>query len=115
MSDDNTIRQHTLSVIQSYLALLSQGRWNEWGELWSEDSVLEFPYAPEGAVNRYVGRNDIVAYMSGTADYIKVNRVSSVRVHLMLDPHAAVVELQIEGSITTSAKPYNQRYSPSSN
>ena len=110
MSDDNTIRQHTLSVIQSYLALLSQGRWNEWGELWSEDSVLEFPYAPEGAVNRYVGRNDIVAYMSGTADYIKVNRVASVRVHPMLDPHAAVVELQIEGSITASAKPYNQRY-----
>ena len=63
MSDVNAIRQHTLSVVQSYLALLSQGRWDEWGELWSEDSVLEFPYAPEGDVNRYVGRNDIVAYM----------------------------------------------------
>ena len=64
MSDDNAIRQHTLSVVQSYLALLSQGRWNEWGDLWAEDSVLEFPYAPEGAVSRYVGRDAIVAYMS---------------------------------------------------
>ena len=67
MSDDNAIRQHTLSIVQSYLALLSQGRWNEWGDLWADDSVLEFPYAPEVAVSRYVGRDAIVAYMSGTA------------------------------------------------
>jgi len=110
MSDDNAIRQHTLSVVQSYLALLSQGRWNEWRELWSEDSVLEFPYAPEGAVNRYVGRDAIVAYMSGTADHITVHGVTSVQVHPLLDPNAVIVELRIDGSIRASNKPYNQRY-----
>ena len=114
MSDDNAIRQHTLSVVQSYLDLLNEGRWNEWGALWSEDSILEFPYAPEGAVNRYVGRDAIGAYMSGTSDHIKVGGVSSVRVHPMLDPRAVVVELQIERSITTAQSHTINGTSPSS-
>jgi uncharacterized protein len=108
--NDDAVRQQTLSVVQSYLDLLSAGRWSEWGDLWSDDGVLEFPYKPERAVKRYVGREAIVAYMSGTAGHIKVHGVSAFQVHQMLDPHELVVELQIEGSVTSSAKPYNQRY-----
>ena len=29
---------------------------------------------------------------------------------MLLDPHAVIVELQIDCSILTSGKPYNQRY-----
>lgn len=110
MSDDAAIRHQTMTVVQSYLALLSRGLWNEWGQLWADDSVLEFPYAPEGAVNRYVGREPIVAYMSGTAGNIKVNGVSSVKVHPLQDPHAVFVELQIDGTALKTGKPYNQKY-----
>ena len=80
------------------------------GALWTDDSVLEFPFAPTGAVNSYVGREAILAYMSGTAGEIKVNGVRATTVHPLLDPSAVIVELQIDGTMASTGAAYDQRY-----
>lgn len=108
--DQDAIRARTLGVVQAYLATLSAQDWDGFGRLWAEDGVLEFPYAPSGAVNRYVGREAVVRYMSGTTGRIAVKGASEVRFHSMLDPEHMIVELQIDGRALTTDRPYNQRY-----
>jgi hypothetical protein len=110
MSDADAIRAETLAVVQAYQTLLMQKRWKAWGELWAEDAVMEFPYAPAGAKGRYVGREEIVRYTESGVARMEIKGVAALRAHPMLDPRALVAELEIEGRIPATGRPYNQRY-----
>ena len=44
--------------VQTYLSRFSHHRWEEWINLWAEDSVLEF--APPGRRSCYVGKADVL-------------------------------------------------------
>jgi hypothetical protein len=44
------------NVVQRYLYLFSRQSWEEWIDLWADDGVLEFPFAPPGRRSRYVGK-----------------------------------------------------------
>jgi ketosteroid isomerase-like protein len=45
-------REAVQTMLQSYLFLFSQQRWDEWIDLWADDGVLEFPFAPAGLADR---------------------------------------------------------------
>lgn len=113
MSDspsDAVTREQALARTRSYLELLQQQRWDEWIDLWAQDAVLEFPYAPKGRPRIYRGRRDILEYMSGTTRSIVVDSVADLRVFPMLDPQTVVVELGINGHLIGNGAPYDQRY-----
>ena len=101
-------------ILQSYLVLFSQQRWDEWIDLWADDGVLEFPFAPPGRRSRYVGKPDILAYMKAVAvrmeGRIKSEGLEYFRVHPMLDPARACVEMGVKGRILESGAPYHQKY-----
>ena len=84
--------------------------WKEWIELWAEDGELEFPFAPGGRQRTYRGKAEILAYMSAASGRVAVDSLAHVRLHPMLDPKAAVVELAIEGHVPESGATYNQVY-----
>jgi len=71
-------------ILQSYLYLFSQQRWNEWIDLWADDGVLEFPFAPAERRRRYVGTPDILAYMKPMSGRMKVEELEYFHVHPML-------------------------------
>ena len=48
----------------SAISALSDGNIERWMEIYAPDAVHEFPFAPEGAVQRLEGRDTIAAYMS---------------------------------------------------
>lgn len=68
-------RAAALNIVELFLPLFSQKRWDEWIELWSDNGVLEFPFAPPGRRNRYVGKADILAYMTPVAGKMKVDEI----------------------------------------
>lgn len=101
-------------ILQSYLHLFSQQRWDEWIDLWADDGVLEFPFAPAGRRRRYVGKPDILAYMKPVAvrmaGRIKVEAVEYFQMHPMLDPEMSCFEMAVKGRILATDAPYNQKY-----
>jgi uncharacterized protein YbjT (DUF2867 family)/ketosteroid isomerase-like protein len=97
-------------ILQNYLHLFSQQRWDEWIDLWADDGVLEFPIAPPGRRRRYVGKPEILAYMKPLAGRMKVEEVEYFRVHPMLDPAMSCVEMAVRGRILKTDAPYNQKY-----
>ncbi len=101
-------------IVQRYLYLFSQQSWDEWIDLWADDGVLEFPFAPTGRRSRYVGRSDILAYMKAVAERmagrIKSEGLDSFVMHPMLDPSTFCLEMGIKGRVLETDAPYLQKY-----
>jgi hypothetical protein len=110
VSSEHQVRSRTMASTQAYLDLLRQQDWDKWIELWADDAILEFPFAPQGRPRTYHGKADILKYMSGTTESIAVDGVQSLRVHPMLDPETVAVELVIKGHLLSNGAAYDQTY-----
>jgi ketosteroid isomerase-like protein len=108
--DAENERDATQQILQRYLYLFSQERWDEWIDLWTDDGVLEFPFAPPGRRRCYVGKPDILAYMKPLAGRMKVEELEYFDVHPMLDPTMGCFEMGLKGRIVETGAPYNQKY-----
>jgi uncharacterized protein len=108
--DIEAIRAATLQIVSDYQRLMREGNWDAWAQLWAEDGLLEFPYAPEGKPSTYHGRAAILAYMKSAAGSFSIDSVEGHKVHTMTDPTVACVEISITGTMSGSGAPYNQRY-----
>jgi len=109
-SNDDERRAATQKLMGEYQILLAQQRLDEWIELWADDGVLEFPYAPAGRRRTYQGKADILAYMKHATGRVAADSVEYMRVFPMLDPDIAVVELSIKGRALANNAPYNQSF-----
>jgi len=103
-------RKLTLEKAQSYLQLLQAQDWDKWINLWAEDAILEFPFAPKNRPSIYRGKQDILTYMSATTRSIVVDTVAALTISPMLDPNKIVIELTIHGHLISNGATYNQQY-----
>jgi len=103
-------RKQTLEKAQSYLGLLQAQDWDNWINLWADDAVLEFPFAPKNRPSIYHGKQDILTYMSSTTRSIVVDSVAALKIAPMLDPNKLVIELTINGHLISNGATYNQIY-----
>ena len=110
MTDDESIRLETLSLMQQYQRLLTEARFGEWIELWADDGVCEFPFASPGRPRLLQGKEQILAYMTAYPSRIFIEGVDKLRVHPALDPNVVVVEMTIKGRAVETDEPYNQQY-----
>ena len=112
--DAETTRDAVQQIVQRYLYLYAQQSWDEWIDLWADDGVLEFPFAPLGRQSRYVGKADILAYMKAVAARmtggIKSEGLGYFNVHAMADPAAICLEMSVKGRILETGAPYVQKY-----
>ncbi len=112
--DTRNEREAVQHIVQSYLYLYSQHRWDEWIDLWADDGVLEFPFAPAGRRSRYVGKADILAYMTPVAARmaarVKVEGLDYFHLRPMLDPATICLEMGVRGRVLATGTPYDQKY-----
>jgi ketosteroid isomerase-like protein len=107
---DEERRAANLKLMRDYQTLIAQGRFEEWIELWADDGVLEFPYAPAGRRRAYAGKAEILAYMKHATGRVAADSVESMRVFPMQDPDMAVIEVSIRGRALTTGAPYSQSF-----
>jgi hypothetical protein len=100
----------TIATAKTFFRLLQAQDWPNWIDLWAEDALLEFPFAPSRRPTSYRGRGEILKYMSGTAERIVVDSIADFKVSPMLDPGQVVVELTINGHLRENGAAYNQGY-----
>lgn len=101
-------------MVQRYMGLYAQQKWDEWIDLWAEDGVLEFPFAPDGRKSRYVGKAEIMAYMRATharmSGIIRSEGMDYFRIHPMADPGLTCLEMAVKGRVIATDAPYRQKY-----
>ena len=101
-------REATLKIVEAFMPLIAEKRWDEWIELWDDEGILDFPYAPAGRRGTYAGKAEILAYISALPGKIKIDAFKYFRVFPMLDPKVAVLEFAIDAHVPASGETYNQ-------
>jgi ketosteroid isomerase-like protein len=78
--------------------------------LWTEDGVIEFPFAAPGYPQRVEGRDAIAEYMRGYPDLLQIKDFPVKVVHQSVDPAVVIAEFQAVGIVTATGRPYRLRY-----
>ncbi|MEY9487080.1 ketosteroid isomerase-like protein [Streptomyces calvus] len=81
-----------------------------WVDLWAEDGVMEFPFAPEGWPRRLEGKEAVAAYMRDYPDHIDLHDIPDLRIHRTTDPDTLVVEMRGVGRVVATGAPYDMTY-----
>lgn len=77
----------------------------------ADDVVMEFPYAPPGAVGRLDGKAALAAYLPKVAGMITIDTLTAEAVHRGAGPDGVVVvEFAATGRGNATGLPYDQRY-----
>ena len=109
MTEDQ-IRERTLKVVNDYQVLIRQKRMQEWGDLWHDEGVLEFPFAPDGRQQAYRGKAVVVALMTEFMGRAELAELRYFKVHPLLNPECVMVEAGTRARFIITGRPYNQTY-----
>lgn len=81
-----------------------------WAEFCDENVVVEFPFAPDAASRRIVGRAAIYEYMRNYPNVIDIKTTPTLMIHQSRDPDVAIAEWSASGRVIKSGKSYEMTY-----
>ncbi|MFD0418450.1 nuclear transport factor 2 family protein [Streptomyces sp. NPDC127108] len=81
-----------------------------WIDLFAEDGVAEFPFAPDGYPRRVEGRDAIGAYLRGLGEHIAYEDFPYVDIHETTAPETIVVEMRGTGRVTATGDAFDMTY-----
>jgi ketosteroid isomerase-like protein len=108
--DADARRARALAVQERHLALMLEKDMPGWVDLWAEDGVFEFPFAPPGFPRRLEGKAAVREYIKDYPKHIDLAAFHDVCVQPTVDPDVLVVEMRGEGRIVATGKPYEMSY-----
>jgi ketosteroid isomerase-like protein len=75
--------------------------------LLAEDVVVEVPFAPSGRPQRFVGRDQFLAFANAgrAALPVRFDNCRQIAIHQTSDPDVLVVEYELRGTFTTTGQP----------
>lgn len=79
-------------------------------DMFAEDGVIEFPYAPPGGTARLQGRPALADYLPRVTAAIRFDTVSTPTVHRTHNPEVLILEFSAEGHGLQTGLSYDQRY-----
>jgi ketosteroid isomerase-like protein len=97
-------------VLEQVFEMFRTGNLRAVVDLISEDTVMEFPYAPLKRPRRVEGKNNIIKYNKAIMDIVAVTDFTDVEIHRMIDPNYAVVEMTGHGTVRATGDTFSRRY-----
>lgn len=81
-----------------------------WAELCDENVVVEFPFAPDEASRKIVGRAAIYEYLKDYPSVIELRKADTSRIYATDDPGFAIAEWSVSGQVIGNGNPYEMSY-----
>ncbi|OGX90869.1 nuclear transport factor 2 family protein [Hymenobacter coccineus] len=101
--------QQLEQVLTNALAALTRDDVQPWIDMFAEDGVQEFPYAPAGSMPRTEGgRQGVAAHLGRFPENFRLFRISPLKFHHSTD--VTVAEFSVEGQAVKTGNAYNQQY-----
>lgn len=97
-------------AMTKFLDLILKEDIPQWMELWTEDAVFEYPFAPAGYPPALRGKDALFAHFRNFPQTITFTEFIEVEMHQTLDPNTLIVEFAGRGRMAASGKAYEQRY-----
>lgn len=106
MTDAPTPRE----LFEHALKLLRTKQMDRFIDLFTEDAVLELPFAAPGAPRRLDGREALREYLDGYPDRLDIADFPVVLIHQTTDPETIVVEMTARGTTVRTGGAYELPY-----
>jgi NAD(P)-dependent dehydrogenase (short-subunit alcohol dehydrogenase family)/ketosteroid isomerase-like protein len=81
-----------------------------WSELCDRNVVVEFPFAPDEASRKIVGRAAIYEYLKNYPSVIDVQSTPTMKIRATDDPNMAIAEWSVSGRVISNGNPYEMSY-----
>lgn len=79
-------------------------------DLCDANVVFEFPFAPDVASRKIVGRTAIYEYLKDYPAVIDLREARTMTIHAADDPHLAIAEWSVSGQVIGNGNPYEMSY-----
>lgn len=79
-------------------------------DMFDENGVMEFPFAPAAGVARIEGRAALVDYLSGLGAMVDIDGMSAPLVHHSADPAVVILEFDSVARSVVTGGTYQQHY-----
>jgi ketosteroid isomerase-like protein len=96
--------------LQDFLSNLVSSNHHDLLEMLTEDAVMEFPYRLPRTPTRLMGKQEIVQFFSGFADFLILDEIRFVAAHQTANPDVAIVEYEGTGRFVQTGRCYLQQY-----
>ncbi|MCF2717078.1 MULTISPECIES: nuclear transport factor 2 family protein [unclassified Paenibacillus] len=108
MTSGYFLEAQAIEILKGFQSSLVKQDFDQWFALFSEDAVVEFPYAPAGYTQRLVGIKEIRKYVYELFKQVRILSFSSP--HLLVTNDKMVAEYTCDAVMTGTDKPYRQQY-----
>ena len=81
-----------------------------WAELCDDNVVVEFPFAPDAASRKMVGRAAIYEYLKNYPSVIDIQSTPTLKINATDDPNMAIAEWSVSGRVISNGNPYEMSY-----
>ncbi|WP_436701824.1 nuclear transport factor 2 family protein [Nocardioides sp. BYT-33-1] len=98
------------AVLLRSIELLAAMDLDGYVDLFAEDAVIEFPYAPAGRPRRLEDPVAVRDYVMAIGAAVRIESFPSLIVHQLTDPHTIVAEVTLHGTAVESGAPYDVQY-----
>lgn len=98
------------AVLLRSIELLADMDLEGYVDLFAEDAVIEFPYAPAGRPRRLDDPSSLRDYVMAIGAAVEIESFPSLVVHHLTDPHSIVAEVALHGTVAGSGAPYDVQY-----
>ncbi len=102
--------QQASEILNTFQNSLLEQDIERWLDLFEEDAVFEFPYAPEDFPKRLAGKAEIRAHVEGLPNLLKIDKFSSLNLYTDSNKSTIIAEYNCDGTATQTGKPYPQTY-----
>jgi ketosteroid isomerase-like protein len=93
-------------VAERFLRASATNQWDELADLYSDDAVIEFGFAPPGMPKSTQGREVHRARFKTLTGRLRFAKVDSVVIHQTSDPELIIIEYDLHGQTVATARPF---------
>ncbi|MFI5717406.1 nuclear transport factor 2 family protein [Nocardia sp. NPDC051750] len=98
------------AVLLQSIELLAAMDLDGYVDLFAEDAVIEFPFAPPGRPARLDDPSSVRDYVMAIGAAVRIESFPSLVVHHLTDPNTIVAEVALHGTVVGTGAPYDVRY-----
>jgi ketosteroid isomerase-like protein len=108
---DTELRKANMAVVRRYIDAINAWDFDTKRALLAEDAVFEMPFAPQGFQRRFVGRENIIAFVQTIPAIIDAENLHDVRLETYnSDPGEIIAEYRSDMVIKPHGAEYRNEY-----
>ena len=108
---DAQLREQNMAIVSQYIDAINRWDFDTKRRLLADDAVFEMPFAPDGFERKFVGKDNILAFVETVPSMIDAENLHDVRLETVhSDPGEVIAEYRSDMVIKPTGRAYRNEY-----